>query len=183
MTPGHCVTETHLSSTSHRQTDCVPARNDASAARSPKRVSDVDLIARAASALNPQMLSAGFWIGDVGAAVEAEDGQIFTGACVGGHLSICAEMSAMSQLIAATTPTITRVVAVWRDPADASLHVIPPCGRCREFLRTISQQNLEATVLLGPDHTATLRDLLPFHGWHAEPVDNHTLGNRSQDPG
>ena len=38
----------------------------------------------------------------------------------------------------------------------------------------MSQQNLEATVILGPDHTTTLRDLLPYAGWHAEQV--HTLG-------
>jgi cytidine deaminase len=160
----------------------VPTRNDAAAARSRTRVSDADLISRAASALNPQLLAAGFWIGDVGAAVEAEDGQIFTGACVGGHMSICAELGAITQLVATTTPTIARVVAVWRDPADAVLHVIPPCGRCREFLRTISQQNLEATVILGPDHTATLHDLLPFPGWHAEKVDTDTSAQGTNSP-
>ena len=107
---------------------------------------------------------------DVGAAVEAEDGQVFTGACIGGYLAIRAEMGALSQLVAATSPTIARMVAVWRNPADAVLHVIPPCGRCREFIRTMSQQNLEATVILGPDHTTTLRDLLPYAGWYAEQV-------------
>lgn len=34
----------------------------------------------------------------------------------------------------------------------------------------MSPRNLEATVILGPDHTATLRDLLPYAGWYAEPV-------------
>jgi len=155
------------------QTGCMPEPED-SRAHSEKRLSNADLISRAAEALNPQMLAEGFWVADVGAAVEAEDGQVFTGACIGGYLAICAEMGALSQLVAATTPTITRVVAVWRNPADAVLHVIPPCGRCREFIRTMSQQNLEATVILGPDHTTTLRDLLPYAGWHAEQV--HTRG-------
>jgi len=152
----------------------VPEQEDATAPRSEKRLTDADLISRAAEALNPQMLAEGFWVADVGAAVEAEDGQVFTGACIGGYLSICAELGALSQLVAATAPTITRVVAVWRHPADAVLHVIPPCGRCRELIRTLSQQNLEATVILGPDHTTTLRDLLPYPGWHAEQV--HTRG-------
>ncbi len=106
----------------------------------------------------------------MGAAVETEDGQVFTGASIGGYLSICAEVGALSQLVAVTTPTVNRMVAVWRNPADAVLHVIPPCGRCREFVRTLSSQNLEATVILGPDHTATLRELLPYAGWYAEPV-------------
>ena len=156
------------------QTGCMPEPEDAITAHSGKRLSNADLISRAAEALNPQMLAEGFWVADVGAAVEAEDGQVFTGACIGGYLSICAELGALSQLVAATTPTITRVVAVWRNPADSVLHVIPPCGRCREFIRTLSQQNLEATVILGPDHTTTLRDLLPYAGWHAEQV--HTRG-------
>ncbi|XGX80925.1 hypothetical protein LQK93_03771 [Terrabacter sp. BE26] len=134
-------------------------------------MSDAELIARAAEALNPQLLAAGFWVADVGAAVEATDGRVYTGACIGGYLSICAEMAALSQLLSTTAPTITRVVAVWRDPSDGVLYVIPPCGRCREFMKTLSQENLETTVILGPDHTATLRALLPYPGWHAERVD------------
>jgi cytidine deaminase len=109
-------------------------------------------------------------VADVGAAVEAADGQVYTGACIGGFLSVCAEAAALSHLVAATAPTITRVVAVWKDPSDGALYVIPPCGRCRELMRTLSQKNLEATVILGPDHTATVRDLLPHPGWHAERV-------------
>ena len=31
-----------------------------------------------------------------------------------------------------------------------------------------TQDNLEADVLLGRDHVAKLKDLLPEHGWHAE---------------
>jgi cytidine deaminase len=143
-------------------------------ARSETPLSDADLISRAAEALNPQMLAEGLWVADVGAAVEAEDGRIFTGAAIGGYLAICAELGALSQLVAATTPTITRVVAVWRNPDDAVLHVIPPCGRCREFMRTMSQRNLEATVILGPDHTRTLRGLLPYAGWYAEQVHSGT---------
>lgn len=104
----------------------------------------------------------------MGAAGETVNGAIFTGACIGGYLSICAEQSALSQMVARTGPVLTRVVAVWRDPGNGVLHVLPPCGRCREFLRTLSQDNLDAQVILGPKHSATLRELLPFPGWHAE---------------
>lgn len=149
----------------------MPGSEHAPPAKSERRLSDAELIARAAEALNPQLLPAGFWVADVGAAVEASDGRVYTGACIGGYLSVCAEMAALSQLVAATAPTITRVVAVWRDPGDGSLYVIPPCGRCREVLRSLSQQNLEATVILGPGHTAALCALLPYPGWHAERVD------------
>lgn len=86
----------------------------------------------------------------------------------GGYLSICAEQSALSQMVARTGPVLTRVVAVWRDGGNGVLHVLPPCGRYREFLRTLSQDNLDAQVILGPKHLATLRELLPYPGWHAE---------------
>lgn len=131
-------------------------------------MSNDDLILLAADALNPQHVGDGFWIADVGAAVEAANGEIFTGACIGGYLSICAEQSALSQMVARTGPVLTRVVAVWRDSGNGVLHVLPPCGRCREFLRTLSPDNLDAQIILGPKHVATLRELLPYPGWHAE---------------
>ncbi|WP_406829456.1 hypothetical protein ABEG17_10650 [Pedococcus sp. KACC 23699] len=131
---------------------------------------DADLIKRAAEALNPQQLADGSWVADVGAAVEAGDGTVHTGASVGGYLSVCAEQSALSQMVSRTGPVLRRVVAVWADPDGGALHVLPPCGRCREFLRVLRQENLDAIVVLGPDHRTTLRELLPVHGWHAEQV-------------
>jgi cytidine deaminase len=136
---------------------------------------DADLIEMAASALNRQRLGDGSWAADVGAAVEADDGTVFTGASIGGYLSLCAEQSALAQMLSSTGPVVRRVVAVWRDPDSGGLHVLPPCGRCRELLRVVSQDNLDAFVILGTDHRRTLRELLPFHGWHAELV----VGNQN----
>ncbi len=133
-------------------------------------VDNAELIAQAASALNPQQVHDGVWIADVGAAVEAANGDIFTGASIGGHLSTCAEQGALSQMVSRSGPVVRRVVAVWRDPHSKDLYVIPPCGRCREAMRGLSQSNLEATVVLGTDRNIRLRELLPFHGWHAEKV-------------
>ena len=154
----------------------MPEHADDSDTKDRQRLSNAAFIQRAAEALNPQKLDEGFWVADVGAAVEAEDGRIFTGACIGGHLSVCAELGALSQLVAATAPRVSRVVAVWRDPANAVLHVIPPCGRCREVIKSLSEHNLETLVVLGPEHTATLRDLLPYAGWYAEPVHPQRFG-------
>ncbi|NNM48126.1 cytidine deaminase family protein [Knoellia koreensis] len=134
-------------------------------------ITDEELIAAAAQALNPRQLADGSWVADVGAALEAVDGQIFTGASIGGYLAVCAEQSAFTQLVSTTSPRIRRVVAVWRDPADGVLHVLPPCGRCREFMRVLDQANLDAQVILGPDHTRSLAELLPLPGWHAEAVE------------
>ncbi|MGI8418481.1 MAG: cytidine deaminase family protein [Nakamurella sp.] len=129
-------------------------------------ISDADLWKRAESALNPQRLG-DFYVADVGCALISESGEVFTGACIGGYLGICAEQSAVSAMVTAGPPHIQKIVAVWRDD-EGLVHAIPPCGRCREFLRTMSQDNLEAGVILGPEHVVKLRELLPFHGWHSE---------------
>jgi hypothetical protein len=38
-------------------------------------------------------------------------------------------------------------------------------------MRVLDQANLDAQIILGPDHTSTLADLLPLPGWHAEPAE------------
>ena len=57
-----------------RQTRCMPELEDDSDTKGQQRLSNAALIERAAEALNPQLLGEGFWVADVGAAVEAEDG-------------------------------------------------------------------------------------------------------------
>lgn len=142
------------------------------------------LIRAAEGALNPQRLVDDLYVADVGSAVVAEDGRVFTGACIGGPLGVCAEQSAVSAMVSKAGPGIRAIVAVWRSE-EGELHVIPPCGRCREFLRMLSQTNLDADVILGPGRTAKLKDLLPYHGWYAEKVERPAGATRvrSGDPG
>ena len=59
---------------------------------------------------------------------------------------------------------IEKIVAVWRDEGGAT-YVLPPCGRCREFIRQIDEGNLETDVVLGRDETSKLKDLLPRNEW------------------
>lgn len=59
---------------------------------------------------------------------------------------------------------IDRIVAVWRDEAGV-LFVLPPCGRCREFIRQIDAANIRTSIILGLDETVELSELLPRHAW------------------
>ncbi len=59
---------------------------------------------------------------------------------------------------------IERIVAVWRDDAGR-LYVLPPCGRCREFIHQIDAANIGTHVVIGRDEATELRHLLPFHDW------------------
>jgi len=77
----------------------------------------------------------------------------------------CAEQSAIAAMVTSGEYIIERIVAVWRDPSTDQLHVLPPCGRCREFMRQIDAENLDATVVLGRNESARLSELLPFHEW------------------
>src|SRR5216684_1559325 len=38
---------------------------------------------------------------------------------------------------------------------------VPPCGRCREFIRQMHEENGETDVILGRDTVVKLRELLP----------------------
>ncbi len=59
---------------------------------------------------------------------------------------------------------IATIVAVWKDDADR-LYVLPPCGRCREFIRQIDDHNLDTDVVLGRNDVVKLRELLPRNEW------------------
>ena len=43
--------------------------------------------------------------------------------------------------------------------------MLPPCGRCREFMRQVDPQNLGTRVVLSRDEAVELRELLPRHAW------------------
>jgi len=60
---------------------------------------------------------------------------------------------------------VRRIVAVWNDNPEGKLHVLPPCGACRQFMLMVCQQPLAIEVILGSNKTATLAELLPYHEW------------------
>ena len=93
-------------------------------------------------------------------------GKIYRGVCIdtGSGMGFCAEHAAVAAMVTARESSIAKVVAVWLDK-DGTLFVLPPCGRCREFMSQIDESNLDTAVVLGRDQVAPLRELLPFHEW------------------
>jgi cytidine deaminase len=61
---------------------------------------------------------------------------------------------------------IAKIVAVWRD-AEGTLYVLPPCGRCREFIRQVDPANIDTQVVTSRVATLSLRELLPSSEWPA----------------
>ncbi|WP_218027888.1 cytidine deaminase family protein [Streptomyces marincola] len=128
------------------------------------------LIAAAEAVLNPHRVGDRLF-GDVGAAVLSAAGNLYTGVCIdtASGTGFCAEPAAIAAMVTAREYRIAKVVAVWRDD-EGRLHVLPPCGRCREFIRQIDADNLGTEVVLGRGRTTPLRDLLPAHAW-PDPLD------------
>lgn len=123
-----------------------------------------ELIKKAASIINPRKVKGGL-IGDVGCALESEQGKVFLGVCVDvGSDAICAERNAIGSMITEGEYKIKKIVATWKDESGA-LYVIPPCGNCRQSMRDIEEENLNAEVILDKDKIVTLKDLLPYHDW------------------
>lgn len=124
-----------------------------------------ELIDKAASVLNPIKVK-DFLIGDVGCALQTETGNVYLGVCmdISSGIGFCAEHSAIAAMVTAGEFKIDKIVAVWRD--ETGLHVLSPCGRCREFMRQIHEDNIyETDVILDIDKSAKLSELLPYHDW------------------
>ncbi len=124
-------------------------------------LSNLELIQKAKSVIQPRKISGDFLVGDVGCALLAEDGQVYLGVCIDASsgMGFCAEHSAIAAMVTAGALRIKRIVAVWKDGT-----VLPPCGRCREFMRQIHKDNLDTEVILGEGKVVRLRELLPYHG-------------------
>lgn len=126
-----------------------------------------ELIQKAEKVLNP-ITKNGRLHGDVGAAVIGKNGKVYTGVCVDTlSWGLCAERSAFAAMITDGEYAFDKVVAVWRDDKTGKLHVLPPCGVCREFMRQIDQGNLESEVILGKTETKKLKELIPNYEWPA----------------
>ena len=125
-------------------------------------LSDDGLAAYAADVLKPRRLSDEASAGGVAAAIFALGGNVYRGVCIDttSGMGFCAEHSAAAAMVTAGESRIERVVAVSMDERGR-VRRVPPCGRCREFLRQLDERNLEAAVLLEGGRV-TLDALLPY---------------------
>jgi cytidine deaminase len=129
-------------------------------------ISNAELIALALEVVNPKQIS-GYTVGDVGTALVTEAGNIYRGVCIdtGSGLGFCAERAAIAQMITNKEYKIKKIVAVWNNNPAKDLHVLPPCGACRQYMLTLSEDALDIEVVLGHDKSVRLADLLPYHEW------------------
>jgi cytidine deaminase len=104
-------------------------------------------------------------MGHVASTLVTEAGSLYSGVCIdtGSGTGFCVE-HAIAAMVTAGGYKIRKIVAVYRNE-DGVLYVLPPCGRCREFIRQIDPANLDAEVVLSRTTSARLSELLPRCEW------------------
>ena len=120
-----------------------------------------ELIERARQQLNPRTLSRyGADAGSVACALRTAGGNIYTGVCIDTPCSMgfCAEHNAIGTMVTGGESHIEVIVAV-----DSHHTIIPPCGRCREFIYQVDDNNRDTLVVVSEDDVRSLRELLPAH--------------------
>ena len=112
--------------------------------------------------LKPRRLSRSSSAGEVAAALLTDGGNVYTGVCIDTPCSMgfCAEHAAAAAMVTAGENRIVRLVAVFSNGTPGA-----PCGRCREFLCQLRDENRRCEVLLDGGRIVTLGDLLP-HNWN-----------------
>lgn len=121
-------------------------------------VTNEELINKARSIIKPRKMKHGFIASDCGCALVTVNDNIFLGVSIDtcSSMGFCAEHSAIAAMITSGEYQISKIVAV-----DEEGMVLPPCGRCREFMHQIHESNLDVDVIVGNDKVVKLKDLLP----------------------
>lgn len=111
----------------------------------------------AAATLSPRRVSEDIEVGGVAAALVTDQGNVYRGICIDTACSMgfCAEHAAIAAMLTAGEDKVAQIVAVNWDKT-----VLPPCGRCREFLLQLG--NPETQVLVAEDTAVPVKELLPY---------------------
>lgn len=96
-------------------------------------------------------------VGNVACALETIDGNVYTGINIDTACSMgfCAEANAIGSMLTNGESKIAKLIAV-----SLKHDIVPPCGRCREFMVQVNVDNLNTEIKLS-DKIYTLKELLP----------------------
>lgn len=109
--------------------------------------------------LNPRQIAKYSYAGSVASALLTSKGNIYTGVCIDtpASMGFCAEHAAIATMITAGENRIVKMVSVYKDGS-----IIAPCGRCREFVSKVHDENHRCEVMVDKDTIVTIEDLLPM---------------------
>lgn len=103
-------------------------------------------------------------------AIEAENGEIYTGFCIegaSGVIALCAErVAGLNMYIQSGQTVVKRMIAFRNAPPKENGGM--PCGACREFFLQLSDKNKDMEILTDYESRKTVKliDLMPgWWGW------------------
>lgn len=117
-----------------------------------------DLYNIAIATIKPIKLKKNGEAGHVACALETVSGAIYTGICIDVPCSIgiCAEQAAIAEMIKQGETKIKRIIAGYEDGS-----ILPPCGRCRELISQLDNENENTIVIVDHNKELKLKKLLP----------------------
>ena len=128
------------------------------------------LYEKAKAEYHPEDVSPFIMAHHVVCAIEAENGEIFSGFCIegcSGIMNLCAERVAALNMYVNSGQTVVKRLIAFRDepPREDREGSGMPCGACREFLLQLSYENRNTEILIDyPSRkTILLAELMP--GW------------------
>ncbi len=109
--------------------------------------------------VKPRQISKDCHVASVACALLTDKGNLFVGVCIDTNCSMgfCAEHAAIAQMITGGESRIVKIVAV-----GVNGIVYSPCGRCREFIYQINNENLDTEILVSKNKVIKLNELLPY---------------------
>lgn len=120
---------------------------------------NLDLKKIALKVATPKQLNNYVCYGQVGAAIQAHSGNIYTGVSIDTACSLgfCAEHAAVAEMLKHGESQVKAFVAV-----DSQGNALPPCGRCRELISQLNIHNRNALVEVENGVIVSLAQLLPY---------------------
>lgn len=127
-----------------------------------------ELVKRASHVVGRRTLTDFSDCGSVSAAILTDKNNIYTGICIdiSCNIGFCAEHSAAAAMLQAGESRVVKLVAI-----NAQGHILPPCGRCRELITSLHEDNADTQVLVAKDTVVPMRELMPYDWKQAKKVD------------
>lgn len=124
------------------------------------------LYEKAKEQYHPEDVSPFIYAHHVVCALEAENGEIYTGFCIescSGVLDLCAERVAALNMYGSSGQTRVKRLIAFRDKAPYGDGSGMPCGACREFFYQLNEKNEDMEFLIDYEkrETVTLKELMP----------------------
>ncbi|MEJ6348401.1 cytidine deaminase [Holzapfeliella sp. He02] len=119
---------------------------------------------------NPHEVSSFIYAEHVVCALEAENGEIYTGYCFeasAGVFHLCAERAAAFNMYQFSKQTKIKRLIAFRNEAPSGVGGMP-CGACREFLMQLNSENAETEIMIDYNTKETIKLAESFPKWWGE---------------